>query len=338
MDATKFLSSGKYLVLPSKHQPKVYLSFEENRFLKNAFKLYNPFSNKAKIFKLSIALATKYLYTLSSFFLPILKIEQSPFSKYLNSTLNKHIVISLYISTANDKFVLQLQDVQSNIYGYLKYPISEIGKQRILNEKYAIKILSDCNVIPKLLYDGRYEDNPFIILKDMEGSIKQMPNKTYKKVLNLFYKEKEYLLFEHPRVKDLQSKLKILDLTKYNELLSKAILKSNKKYKEVYEHGDFAPWNIIQMSDKIIPIDFEYFVENGLEYLDEIKYHFQINHLLLKKNGFKLINAIASKVNILEFIIIFQIFLIKEIINKHESSKSYDFENLLLKKITSEKA
>ena len=55
---------------------------------------------------------------------------------------------------------------------------------------------------------------------------------------------------------------------------------SEVNYLEVYEHGDFAPWNLMVTEKGIIPFDFEYFEEFGLEYLDEIKYHFQIEHFL----------------------------------------------------------
>lgn len=337
MDATKFLSSGKFLILPSKYQPKVYLAFDKKRLLDNAFKLYNPFSNKAKIYKSFIVFATKHFKILCSIFLPIVKVKQSEFSKYLNSTLNKQLTISLYISTEPDKLVLQLQDEQSRIYGYLKYPTTEIGKQRILNEKYAISILSNLSIVPELLYFGSYQETPFIILNNIDGVIKRLTDDSYKKVLKSFHKEKKYNLCDHPRVMDLQDQLKLIGLNVYHEKLKRVIQNSNAMYKEVYEHGDFTPWNLIQMEEDCIPFDFEYFKEKGLEYLDEIKYHFQINHLLHGKTGYQLINTIASKVDIKDFVTIFQIFLIKEIINKHETSKPYGFESLLFKKVTSEK-
>jgi hypothetical protein len=101
-------------------------------------------------------------------------------------------------------------------------------------------------------------------------------------------------------------------------------------YREVYEHGDFAPWNIIQTNTGLVPFDFEYFEEIGLEYLDELKYHVQIENLLKAKTGLELIDSISAKVNISEFQIMFQIFLIKEILTKTKGNESIGLEESLL--------
>lgn len=336
MDANKFLSSGNFILLPTKSQPKVHLSFDKESILHNAFKLYNPFSKKAKIFKSVVVFVSKYFKPLCSLVLPIVKIEQSEFSKYLNNVLNKNLTISLYKATECDKFVLQLQDEESIIYGYLKFPLSEIGKQRVLNEKQAITLLSNQNIIPELLFNGNYKGTPFIILKNIEGIIKQVPDDSYKNVLKLFYKKKVHKLFEHPRVVGLLQQLKVLGLNEYHVQLQNLLKNSNAIYKEVYEHGDFAPWNLIQTSKGIIPIDFEYFVENGMEFLDEIKYHFQINYLLHGHQGKELINKIEGKLNIDEFNLVFYIFLLKEIINKLENKESIELEISLLKTLKHE--
>ena len=326
-----FFSANHYLYLPTRHNPRAILAIDSNGTAKNSFKLYNPFSTKAKIFKSVVVFATKYFKPFCSMFLPMVKVEQSEFSKYLNSTLNKQLTISSYIATERDKLVLQLQDEQSKIYGYLKFPTTETGKQRVLNEKHAINILSNHNIIPKLLFDSSYQDTPFIILKNIEGIIKRVPDNSYKNVLTLFYKQKEYSLLEHPRVIGLLHQLNELGLNEHSLQLQNIIKKSSGTYKEVYEHGDFAPWNLIQTSTGIIPIDFEYFVENGLEYLDEIKYHFQINYLLNGLIGLKLINTIRLQVPIEEFDIVFQIFLLKEIVNKQSLNESITLEESLLK-------
>ena len=45
-----FFSSNQYLFLPTKRNPKVALVIDDVNLIDNAFKLYNPFSKKAKIF------------------------------------------------------------------------------------------------------------------------------------------------------------------------------------------------------------------------------------------------------------------------------------------------
>ena len=51
MNATDFLSSNSYIYLPTSKNPKVALVVDNSALAQNAFKLYNPFSQKAKLFK-----------------------------------------------------------------------------------------------------------------------------------------------------------------------------------------------------------------------------------------------------------------------------------------------
>ena len=99
----------------------------------------------------------------------------------------------------------------------------------------------------------------------------------------------------------------------------------------VYEHGDFAPWNIIKNENNELKLfDFECFVEDGLEYMDLIKYHFQIESLLNQKKGNELINIILSKLNTENKNLIFKIYLYKEIMIKHTEKVEYENEINLL--------
>ena len=201
---------------------------------------------------------------------------------------------------------------------------------RLQNERKAIEILSKTDLVSSLLYTGNYKSTPFIILKNIVGSIGELEGQDYLTLIPAFYKEKSYELRVHPRVISLHKKLQEANLLGLAGSLSKLTETSTLKYKEVYEHGDFAPWNIIQTSEGLVPFDFEYSEEVGLEYLDELKYHFQIEHLLNAKNGNTLIESIAAKVNIPDFKTLIQIFLIKEILMKNKVNESVDFENSLL--------
>ena len=99
--------------------------------------------------------------------------------------------------------------------------------------------------------------------------------------------------------------------------LDKLCSKSKKEYRLVYEHGDFAPWNIVKVKDDYVPFDFEYFVEDGLEYFDLIKYYYQIGNLLEKKTNDELKKYIYSKIKFDEIEIIYELYLIKENIMKN---------------------
>ena len=65
--------------------------------------------------------------------------------------------------------------------------------------------------------------------------------------------------------------------------------------------------------------------------MDEIKYHFQVAYLLQGLRDQELIDTVESQVKIKEFKSLFQVFLIKEIVNSKEAGYNYDRELHLLK-------
>jgi hypothetical protein len=338
MKDINFLSAGTFVVLPTKSNPKVFLSIENRKTAHLAFNLYNPFSNKAKFLKAVVKFLCFYCNPIAKILLPTIKTNKSDFIAFLEKSLKSaSITSSVYMATIKDKVVLQLQ-ADNKVIGYVKYPLNNIGLKNILNEKKAFDILSEKKLIDSYLLFDSYKETPFLILKEIDGEIKRNSSQDINLILDKYKKPKTFLLKEHPRILQLQEALKSNDLQIYLNVLGSVCATPKQVYHEVFEHGDFAPWNLIQSQKKCVPFDFEYFEEEGLEYLDAIKYHFQIEHLLNGKTGFELIDAMSSKVNIKEFMIIFQIFLIKEIINKHETSESYNFESSLLKIIQRAKA
>lgn len=330
MNVINFLSSETYIVLPTKACPKVYLVVTNGKLAKQAFELYNPFSFKAKILKAFARIMFVYLNPLAKTLLPTIKFKCSPFITFLEGKFQKKISSSVYISTVKDKVVLQLQGVDG-ILGYLKYPVTSDGKERLFNEKKAISILSKINLTPDVVLSDNYNDQPFIVLQYLKGSIGLVGKTDCNYILEKLKKTKKFKLIAHPRVLDFKNKIHLHQLDELDSRLDNIIKKSKHEYLEVYEHGDFAPWNLIKTNTGTIPFDFEYFVESGLENLDEIKYHFQIQTLLNKKNGLELIQILNAKINIKEFHLSLQLFLIKEILNKHELQEDYCFEYSLLK-------
>lgn len=92
----------------------------------------------------------------------------------------------------------------------------------------------------------------------------------------------------------------------------------------------FTPWNIVKVDDKYIPFNFEYFEEDGLEYFDLIKYYYQVATLLKSKKDQLLVNYLRTKINHPEFMLLLQLYLIKEIIRGVEENASYSAEVELL--------
>ncbi len=337
MNATKYLSEGTYVVLPSKTTPRVYLAVGNKKTAKLSFTLYNPFSKKAKLLKAIAKFVFVHCNPLAKRILPIVQVNKSKFIKKLEKKLEKRLTSSVYIATDKEKFVLQLQD-RNGIVGYLKYAFKAKGMERLINEKKAIKVCAGLDLVPEIILKSKYKKRPFILLENLNGSFGLPNRQEYKSILKSLEKDRSFKLRMHPRILSLKSKLAAYDLESLAHLLDKLVNSSENKYLEVYEHGDFAPWNLIRTEQGIVPFDFEYFEKNGLQYLDEIKYHFRIEHLLNNKNGMDLVEAVAVNVPIDEFKVLFQIFLIKEIIRIHEVKDNYGFELSLLNTLRSEEA
>ena len=102
------------------------------------------------------------------------------------------------------------------------------------------------------------------------------------------------------------------------------------QYALVYEHGDFTPWNIVNVDKNYIPFDFEHFVEDGLEYFDLIKYYYQIGRLLEDMKAKELTAYIFKQINVKEIRELLQLFLIKEIVRNKEESETCSFEENML--------
>lgn len=335
MNINDFLSENKYLYLPTKSNPKVALVIDNSSYSKNSFKLYNPFSKKAKLFKsVAYILVTKLniLFNITA----KEKKENSSFIKYLEKKLNSKIISSIYFATLKDKVVLQLQTPESKIIGYLKFPLNKIGLVHINNEIEAMDILSKEGIIKAALFVDIYENTSFLLIEELNGQIDLIEKNNLVAILNTFKRNEFYLLNAHPRIKQLKIDLEKNKLDQYLNILTNIENNTILKYKLVYEHGDFTPWNIVKVGNDFIPFDFEYFVKDGLEYLDLIKYFYQVGKLLNQLNNEDLILFIKQEINIQEIEELFKIFLIKEILKNIIENEDYLFDenilNLLEKK------
>jgi len=331
-----FFSGGNYLYLPTANNPKVVLAVDDKNIALNSFKLYNPFSIKSKAFKEIIKLLLLNVGVVTQKVMSCKVQNKSEFLQYLETKLNTNLVSSVYISTAKDTVVLQLQS-DNQIVGYLKYPLNKTGVKHLLNEKKAIEILSQNKIVePYLLFD-KYRGRQYLLIKKLVGKIKTVRKEDLKILLNKFRSKRIYTLKKHPRIIKIQRQLKNKNLSKLSNLLDSIVSSSWKSYYEVYEHGDFTPWNIVQSCNGCIPFDFEYFEEKGLEHMDIIKYYYQTGKLLNKYSFKNLLDFICSNAEISKNKLLIQIFLIKEILILNKEYKSYQFEIKFLEYLSNKK-
>jgi len=326
MKVNNFLSKGKYIMLPTKQSPKVYLNISDNNIKYNSFKLYNPFSLKARILKslvLNVNLFTNRLNNYNSE-------KKGKFIKYLENIFNRSIDSSIYISTDKNKIILQLQN-NDDIIVYCKVGINELGIKRLENEKHAIVLLKDNPYfkVPKIIGSGEWNSYYYLIFEPIEIKKVYLEKSELQKILKSLYKNLSHPLNRHPRIIKLYKFFKDRDCHKFIENMNKYLLNNNIPTKEVYEHGDFAPWNITKNNNNLYLFDFEHFEERGIENLDMLKYFFQIQYLLKKKKKKELVKYL-KKLKIKNIEIFTIIFLLSEIKNKIEEKKDYRFYESLL--------
>lgn len=325
-------SDTTYLFLPSRSNPKVALAIGSKKLIAHSFRLYNPFSRKAQLLK---SFAFAFCNTFSAFPGACRKSGKSEFIVHLEKVTGKTLISSIYFSTDKDKHVIQLQTPEGQMLGYVKISSSDKGKERILNELEAVRILSGKGISTiELIDSGSFEDKVYIFFKEIEGIPAYLQTAELEEILNKFKKEEQYTLAEHPRVKTLLKQITDFHMDDLAKAFEKACLACPGKFYTAYEHGDFAPWNIMKNKNgKTELFDLEYFYSDGMEFLDLIKYHYQIGALLKRKSGKDLAGYIFSNVKHPYAKQLFLTFLLKEISLLISEKKDYAREEKLFKEL-----
>jgi len=320
MKDIKFYSNSIYISLPSRKKPRVELAIDSKTIKNLSFKLYQPFSNKAQFLK-KIAQVFPYFFRFNT--------NKSEFIAFLDNRYHCSLVSSIYHATDKDKVVLQLQS-KGGIIGYMKVGLTNKGNDRVKSEIKAFEMLKN-DFIPTVLDNGQYQGHSFLLLESIDG-VSNLDNAStdtsYLKLLNKGKLEKKLPLKNHPRIVSLKQKLLRLDTKEFVTIFNSLDLEL--KSPVCYEHGDFAPWNIINVARKTTLIDFEYFTEEGLMEFDLIKYHFQVASLLKNLRGQSLITYVQKNIEIESFYTYMTLFLLKEVCSKLHDGLEYSIEEQLL--------
>ena len=255
--------------------------------------------------------------------------DNSEFINFLNEEFQTKFTTSIYHATLRDKVVVQLQS-EGLVFGYVKFPMNRLGLKNITNEIKALELLSEKGILNLKMKSMEFKGTPFFVLPELKGNIANIPDIEILKLLESFKKEVSLKLEEQARIIEIKGFFIENELKNELEILENILKTSKEYYHEVYEHGDFAPWNIIKTNDGLAAFDFEYFTEKGLEYFDLIKYHFQVGRLLKGKNQEDLYQYISQKISIKEIKQILSLFLLKEMMSAIQQEKTADFESQML--------
>lgn len=332
MRDTEFYSNCSYLWIPRKSSAKLALAVDNWAVTSNSFKLYTPHSRNGIFFKY-LMLSLVYF---AKFLLATPRRPKSKFISYFENIIGQEIISSIYYSTDKSKVVLQIQNVQDQkIIGYIKVGLNQIGNQRIVNEISANNVMINANINEDIvvLHKGLYNGHRFIMINHLERDRASISDSDVLKFLVSLQTNTKYLLSTHPRILELREKLLKLQESSFLSVLDSAVAVNNIKYRLVFEHGDFARWNIIKTSNKLVLIDLENFCKNGLEHFDALKYFYQDSKLLRKDNVAGIISYVQRKYSFGGFSQIFALMLVKEALLLKSDDQDFSLEIEIMKEL-----
>jgi hypothetical protein len=328
-----FLQKGTYLAFPSRKNPKLLICSNSEKEIISSMGLYNPQVLRGKLLKFLYFFVILHFKFARRFFVIYNLSSKGVIIDSLERKFKKKLSTAVYISTEKDKYVIKLFN-NNKTYAYLKIPINTIGVSRINNETLALKTLQKFNAINFYLDSDFYNNKPYLILKPLTTINKVLTNIELLDILDRYKKNIKHNIKNHPRVLQLLFDLSESKYSKFHLQISELVNNCTDSFEEVYEHGDFALWNIGETNNnQLTAFDFEYFIFRGIENFDLIKYHFLHFYLIKKYKGLKLYNSVKSSVDIDNFNVLFLLFIIKELLISSNNKYASDLKNILYIKL-----
>ena len=193
-------------------------------------------------------------------------------------------------TSQNDKAVLQIYS-NSKIYAYVKVTTNEDNAMRFERESKAINQLRDVGIdyIPKVIgLDVNSEVKMFAQLNEKpmgqevrlefnEQILKIIKNLTEKTKKNIGYKESDF----SKCVGELKENLEVFNKEQQSIIMDAIKMVETSDMTFAFSHGDYTPWNIYYVKDKIRLFDLEYCNDSMPAYVDV--FHYLSQMILLGK-------------------------------------------------------
>jgi len=292
---------------------------KEPRFLK----FYSANTLKSKLYAESINLYYK-LGQQSKFQTEILILKLPSENRLTNMLENlsaKEFSIFLGTKGISRKIIVEAEnELEQNFF--VKIPVTEFAEKLVKKEIEYLKSVKDSEDI---VYPKLHEHNSEMLIQE-----NTIAHKSFKRInafdascekylcqnlqanlksqdfeMSSFYKNSVFNLKELENV-ELKENLKkcYIALVKFNKQLD---VKGN--YKFHLAHGDFTPWNIYQVEDKLYVYDWELQMDFAPLYYDFFHFHFQKGILQERKSFQKIYLKIKEKIKELK------LYNLKEVLN-----------------------
>jgi len=315
----------KYIILPSKDEPRWLIPESSRTIMLRAFDIYQPYLRTAKLAKTLLTIGLKYGIGKSFWGRDQIWVIYN--GKAENTDNLKHLISdyfgekSIFLSVASGtispyrKITVQIMNYQGKVLGFMKIGTTEPAKIQIEREVRALRELKSLNLksvrIPKVLkvWDTNY--GKLLLISPAGENFRPGPitmNSLHYTFLEELYSEtvRYYLLQEHPAWLRLNKKVKETNWSemKYDEeFIHEALCKirrvldlDGQKVPAVRIHGDFAPWNTKVNGTNLFIYDWESSERDGIPFYDVIYWNVQVMVLLKKKSASKIFRILEKKI------------------------------------------
>lgn len=270
-----FPADTHVVALPNSSKPKLFMMSDGLLQRWRHSRLYPAYRPTAQLYRLALRLkavltigasyqTTGFTWELAEFLQPV----------FPNVTA---AVVLLGTPGPAQKITVQLWN-SDKVIGYLKFADKPAAKARLEREHTVLKALPQ-GIVPRVISYGTFNGGMALITAPVSG--KALPARLASirianSYLNNLQQTSEYSIDNHPWVKRMRTEhAKVIDawLTPLFDY----------KWRTVFQHGDFAPWNILRSDhDRLLAIDWEYGSVDGFPMLDHAYFMLQVAVLMYR--------------------------------------------------------
>jgi len=315
VSALTAIVSGKpfpaFALVPSKRRARFLIPLTPWRAAAASLSVYNPQKALTRVAKhllgvgLRTGLAQLFLptnRTSSARDLPPVEGIRGPsLQEYLSDALGeKNLIMAVSLGTPglHRKPVLQLMNSRGATLGYAKVGWNEQTRELVRKEEAVLTRLGDVRfstaIIPRVLHAGWWDGRYILVEEVPAGRTKPSGHSLTDRHLEFLRELRsgnptQPAPVEHGLAAELTERIATLrarGLHYYPHLLDQAIARCVERLKGVpicfgFKHGDFTPWNILGVHDKLFVFDWEYAEESTLPGWD--LFHFIVQTSVLVK-------------------------------------------------------
>lgn len=319
----KFLPKGKYFGFPKLENFKFLFDVSTKATRDHSFTFFNPKGKKAIVWKL----IKKAFPIISLVFRKSIyhQNQNGEFYSSIQSFFQKEVGVTGYLSTDKDKLVLRVSS-GSEVIGFLKVGLNDLGNDHLQQEKLGWEKLGELGMKSIISSEMTLGNHHVLCLDVVKGKELPVDADLPRALLERFYYNESFSLLDHPRYVQLREYFEEYDIN------------FNARYKNCedtfyscFEHGDFAPWNIIVDNGSLEVIDLEFCCVEGIEGMDEIKFRYCIGRYIKGASYEEILDLLNEQLTEKLVKYILPMFLIKEINYRKEMGHEFSYELNVLK-------